>query len=296
MSFRLQRGEGIDDGLHRIMDSEFESIELELRTLQLQPDNHNGGVHETRKHVKKLRAVCRLFRSELGKDWWKREHEVLGDIGRVLSPARDAEVKVQLLSDLLERHPSPKMTKVVHHWEVQCTHAVHELLEPSRMSQVLTTLEASHSRFDLFPLSASGWALLQKGLRKSYKRACEGMELTHGKSIDEAKWHTWRKRCKVLQYQLTLLEHLGKPVAKYLETLDGLTEALGREHDFQVLAATLENGNGTMPHPPDRAKLLKRIQLQRSRLQKKAHRLGEELLAKKPGKFVDHIHKLWKRW
>ena len=297
MSFRLQREEGIEDGLHRIIGAEFDSIEQGLRALQLNPENHDGAIHDARKHVKKLRAVCRLYRSELGVDLWRKENDVLGEIGRVFSPARDAEVRVHLLSDLLQRHPSTKMTHLVHHWEVECTHAVHSVLEQRHINRVLHTLEAAHCRFELFPLTASGWEMLRDGLRQSYKRARKGlMTLTQETRGEETCWHAWRKRAKVLQYQLTLLEHWGKPVEKYLGTLDALTETLGKEHDFEVLAATLTAEQAPGLHTANGAKLMKSIELQRVRLQKKARALGEELLAQKPGKFLEKLHKSWRRW
>jgi len=300
MAFRLQREEGIEDGLHRIVSAEFASIEQGLRALQLHPERHDGAIHDTRKHVKKLRALRRLYRPELGVEMWRRENEVLGQIGRAFSPARDAEVRVHLLSELLSRHPttSPKMKPLVHHWEVQGVHALHGVLERKRLTRVLHTLEAAHSRFELCPLSqdASGWDLLHEGLRKSYQRARHGLDLTHEAPDQETSWHTWRKRAKVLQYQLTLLEPLGKPVRQYLETLDTLTDTLGKEHDLQVLAATLESEALPILHTTPGAKLMKAIHLQRARLQKKAHALGEDLLDKKTGKFVGKIHRSWRRW
>src|SRR4030095_12488027 len=69
-------------------------------------DNHSENppetVHELRKRLKKMRAVLRLVRDELGEEVFDRENGVLRDLGRKLSPARDATVRVSAL-DLLRK-------------------------------------------------------------------------------------------------------------------------------------------------------------------------------------------------
>ncbi len=62
-------------------------------------------IHETRKALKRLRALVRLLREELGEQQFKREHAILRDAARRLAGARDAEVMVGTLDALLERHP-----------------------------------------------------------------------------------------------------------------------------------------------------------------------------------------------
>ena len=62
-------------------------------------------IHDTRKALKRLRALVRLLRAELGERQYKREHAILRDAARRLAGARDAEVMVGTLDALLERHP-----------------------------------------------------------------------------------------------------------------------------------------------------------------------------------------------
>jgi CHAD domain-containing protein len=62
-------------------------------------------IHDARKALKRLRALVRLLRGELGERHYKREHAILRDAARRLASARDAEVMVGTLDALLERHP-----------------------------------------------------------------------------------------------------------------------------------------------------------------------------------------------
>ena len=49
-------------------------------------------MHETRKALKRLRALVRLLREELGEQAFERENAALRDVARRLAGARDAEV------------------------------------------------------------------------------------------------------------------------------------------------------------------------------------------------------------
>ena len=62
-------------------------------------------VHEARKDLKKMRALLRLVRADLGKRTYRSENQRYRDAGRRLSAARDAEVKLETLSALQEHFP-----------------------------------------------------------------------------------------------------------------------------------------------------------------------------------------------
>jgi hypothetical protein len=63
----------------------------------------NPAVHEARKDLKKLRAVLRLVRDDLGDAVYRSENVRFRDAGRMLSGARDAHVRVETLAALRER-------------------------------------------------------------------------------------------------------------------------------------------------------------------------------------------------
>ncbi|HLL92518.1 MAG TPA: CHAD domain-containing protein, partial [Solirubrobacteraceae bacterium] len=67
------------------------------------PDEN--AVHETRKALKRLRALVALLAGELGEQAVARENRALRDVGRSLAGARDAEVMLGTLDALIERHP-----------------------------------------------------------------------------------------------------------------------------------------------------------------------------------------------
>src|SRR5207237_5778687 len=92
MSYRLKSGEPPAQELKRIFREETQSA------LQLcrHPFKQRGiTVHETRKHVKKLRAALRLAAAKTGKDRPAREDRSLSEIAKLVSDLRDARVGLQ---------------------------------------------------------------------------------------------------------------------------------------------------------------------------------------------------------
>ena len=96
-------GEPPAAGLRRVVLGQ-----LDLAIELLEGPLREGGaqtVHETRKSIKRLRALMRLLRPALGSKRFTRENSALRECGRRLSGARDAEVMVATLDAILERHP-----------------------------------------------------------------------------------------------------------------------------------------------------------------------------------------------
>jgi hypothetical protein len=102
--FGLLAGEALGAGLRRIalgqLDIAIEMLEGPQR--RLTPERR---VHEARKALKRLRALLRLVHDELGEATYERERELLRSCGVRLAKARDAEVLLGTLDDLIERDP-----------------------------------------------------------------------------------------------------------------------------------------------------------------------------------------------
>ena len=83
-----------------------EQVELAIEQLQKIEDGEaRKAVHETRKALKRLRTIVRLLAGELGAETCAREQAALRAVAARLAGARDAEVMLSTLDDLIERHP-----------------------------------------------------------------------------------------------------------------------------------------------------------------------------------------------
>lgn len=114
MAYRLKNKESIGAEIKRIAQEQTDKA-IEQLTEEIKSDNIDSSsnaaavnerqeaIHDVRKRIKKIRAVVRLVRDELGKEVYKRENECFRDAGRGLSEVRDAQVLLETFNKL-EKH------------------------------------------------------------------------------------------------------------------------------------------------------------------------------------------------
>jgi CHAD domain-containing protein len=274
--------------------------------IELLGDEGTGGwaldkeaIHETRKALKRLRALVRLLREELGERQFRREHEILRDAARRLAGARDAEVMVDTLDALLRRHPRKlgrrrpliELRKLL--VAERAVAARQTLGDQTTRGEVLRELSGLRERAQRWELpKRPGIAIVENDLRRVYRQGRARMRLlARGKGGAHAS-HEWRKRVKDLRYTAEILR-----LRSLAHRADELGEVLGEEHDLVVLAGLLPPP-GRAPFKGKRGKrarraLLKRIKRRRRQLRKRALRKGESLYGRQPKKFlrrVRHAH------
>jgi CHAD domain len=134
-------------------------------------------VHETRKALKRLRALVRVLRSELGEEVFAREDGALRDAGRRLAGARDAEVMVNTLDGLLKgdgrrlarRRGVARLRRAL---VAEKEAADARMLGDAAMrADVLEELRAIRRRVAAWPLSRrDGIQALEPGLQRIYRQ------------------------------------------------------------------------------------------------------------------------------
>ncbi|MBU2583490.1 MAG: CHAD domain-containing protein [Alphaproteobacteria bacterium] len=95
MAFRFKQKEDIAEGFNRIASGQ---IKRALREWK-KPDR-SIAVHETRKCIKRLRALLRLVKPALPPQVFADENAGLRDIGRLLSVSRDLQVMSETVAEL----------------------------------------------------------------------------------------------------------------------------------------------------------------------------------------------------
>lgn len=274
-------------------------------------------VHETRKAIKRLRALMRLLEGELGTKRAARERAALGATADRLAGARDAEVMVATLAGVLARAPRGLSRKRgVVRLQARLERARGEAVARlaggesarERAAEELVAIRARVAGWDLRDRSARrlagpGLERIVRAGRRGRRRAAKGKRATRGRSGAKGKRaaaegararHRWRKHVKDLRYALEALsvrEPGGGPpagrLAKLARRADRLGETLGEEHDL-VLLAELVRADRRLKrkHGRTRRRLLRAIERRRAKLTKRALREGERLYGRGPGRFA----------
>jgi hypothetical protein len=303
---------------------------IALAQLDLAIEHLSGGsllapeqaVHETRKALKRVRALTRLLEGELGAKRADRERAVLRDAAARLAGARDAEVMVSTLDALVERHPRElgrgrgvmELRSDLERERMRASaRMLGDVATHERVAEELAAVRARVAKWKL-PENRPAAKLTGPGLEHIYRAGRTGRRRADRRSADARVLHRWRKHVKDLRYAAEVLDvrgaasgdpkpagkrrskrskreaKRGRRIAKVARRADGLGEMLGEEHDLMLLAERVR------AHKPlkrrrkrTRKRLLRAIARRRERLRKRALREGERLYADKPGRFVRNV-------
>jgi len=231
MAFRFKLGEPFDEGARRIAA---EQIDLGLSLLQGNGDQV-AAIHETRKSLKRLRALLRLIRPAIGEDVFRQENAALRAIGLSLSGARDRHVLLETLDKLDasvgfgRRGVADKMRR-----SIAETNGVEAFLT---MQQAHDRLVEAKARLAELKINGEGFDIVGGGLERSYRRACRAFANAYAHPSDEG-FHEWRKGAQAHWRQMVLLarawpDYLG---ARAMEART-LSQIIGDDHDLALLIA-----------------------------------------------------------
>ena len=103
MSYCLQTDEPVASGIRRIAREQLAGALCQIS--QVTDGKEAAAVHATRKHIKKIRALLRLIRQEIGQGIFQEEDQRARGVARAFSGSRDARVQLQLLEKLASSSP-----------------------------------------------------------------------------------------------------------------------------------------------------------------------------------------------
>jgi CHAD domain-containing protein len=256
-------------------------------------------VHETRKDLKKLRSVLRLVRDDLGDAVYRSENVRFRDAGRMLSGARDAQVKLEALAALRERFDdrlsADGVTLFVHALDGERERLADPEGDALALDRAAGAIGAGRDAVAEWPLHDDEWSLIGPGLKRSYRRGRNRFRDVRAEASDEGV-HEWRKRVKDLWYQLRLVRDAKKSVlGEAADEAHELSDLLGDHHDLAVLRDDAIERRELFADG-DLELLLVSISARQNELAANAISLGERLYARKPKAFERRLRAYWESW
>ena len=298
MDYRLKQGESVPEGTRRMAA---EQLDRALEYLGCQDGERDKHVHEARKATKRLRALVRLVRRDLGDEVYALENQCYRAAGQRLSGLRDATVLVETLDRLVESLgedvPKSRFARV-RVWLVERRDRAYGQVDSSNraVQEAIAALAQARERLEHWNLQRRGWGGIRVGVQRIYARGRRDFAGAYALPSDEA-FHDWRKQVKYLWYHAQILENIWPPVMQALvEELDQLGELLGQDHDLAVLRTTVL---AEFPRAGATATLLaleRRIAAVRSRMQGQARLLAERIYLERPRDFTRRLRGYWRVW
>ncbi len=271
--FGLLSGERVGEGLRRIALGQ---ADVAIEAIEGRASGHSPQrrVHEARKALKRLRALLRLVRDELGEQGYARESTVVREAGKGLARARDAQVLLDTLDSLIERRPKRLgrrrgVQRLRARLAIECDGAAElALADCARRGAALEELRALRGRIATWQLADSGGIeVIEAALQRLYGQGRRRMRRARrARRARGRRLHEWRKRVKDLRYAAEMLQRGDEQtdkrphgrtgaaaktakrarkqastnaafIAQTAKRADDLGELLGEEHDLAVLAA-----------------------------------------------------------
>ena len=281
-AYRLNEDEPLPQGIRAVARGRIDHAIDELRGKT--DSTPEEAVHEARKDMKKLRALLRLARGELGKETFSRENACFRDAARELAGTRDSDVMLETLG-ALELPPGVgfDLRKAIEVERRQ--NGAGERVGAAR--DAVAILKEARKRVDDWPLQRNSFDALAGGVDRAYRRGRRALKSARREPSVEAL-HEWRKRVKDLWYHHTLLRALWPPVMAAIgDEAHELSDRLGDDHDLAVLASWVSENAQAGPD------LFEAVERRRAKLQAEAFALGARVYAEKPRAFVGRLGRLW---
>ena len=287
MAYRFKLKESLTRGVRRVGSEQFELAEGHLRIAA----DPAGSIHETRKCIKRLRALLRLVRAAIGEKPYQHENRELQQMGRLLSPARDGEV-MRLTLAKLETRLSGNRQVIVDRLRERLDHAAFPETEEIR-GKVLSSLTRAKRRFAQIKVQNNGFDALEVGLHATYRKGRRALAQVQLEPDDEA-FHDLRKSVQQHWRQMLLVSRAWPEMCRArASAARDIAQILGEEHDHAVLAAFagLQRDNGLATdeieiiHQDCRARQLE--------LRNLALPMAKRLFAERPRRFAHQVAVSW---
>ncbi len=219
-----------------------EQAEVVIRGFEVNGDDVllDHAVHQARKAGKRLRALLRLCRFELGAHRYRWANAVVRDQCRLLSGARTSAVLLRTLDELIVDYSIEDEGRLR---DVLARHHADSLaqlrLDSFGSDEAKRALTDVVDGIRTLPVPAeyrSGdITALERGIRRAYRNGKRTMRAARRLDTADA-FHEWRKKANYLRFQLEALSGVcAPPIAALAEALEELVEVLGSDHDLADL-------------------------------------------------------------
>jgi CHAD domain-containing protein len=260
-------------------------------------DGIDAAIHNARVCLKKIRAVLRLVRKEIGDGAFHTENVKFRDAGRRLSGVRDSAVAIDtfdkltdsagilLKQELQQLRASLVLTKITAHVEKE-----------TAFTEVGSVIRAARAGVEAWQIDHKGFSALAPGLGIVYGdgRATLGVAL---EQPTVGNLHELRKNVKNLWYQMQVLGPAWLALLEaFSDQLENLAGLLSKHHDLAVLREALAGMPGFRTDDDPWATILVLISQRQRELRMQAMPLAERVYVEKPGAFVRRIEGYWNAW
>jgi CHAD domain-containing protein len=292
--YTLYKHELAINGIRRIIRWQ---LKYALDLLRDESADKEKVVHELRKTLKRIRAVLRLVRVEIGEDQFKQYNLYLRDTARKIAPLRDVAVYKAMVKHIASRNPhtfDEPLKVLLNDLDQEYMLLAKKYFEEEKiLSVVQEDLEKMTDMPKKLWLFHKNFGLFYGGLLRVFERGRNQLQDTIRVPTME-NFHDLRKRVKYLWHIHQVLKQSWPRMFNLIsKSLEESSENLGLEHDLAILSRYILS-----KYEPEKAldqftPLLQFIAGERENLQARILSSAYYLYAEKPVEFTRRMQKYW---
>lgn len=291
--FAIETYEELKDGVIRNLQEQFNYISYQSEI----PENIDVSVHEIRKSCKRIRAVLRLIRWDIGEDLYHLENRKFRDLSRKLSCLRDYYVVISDLADRFEAEEliieEERFIQFINYLNDKKEKEHKHLIEINVLGHIKEVVEQSHQDLHSFDLSKLGPHTIQNGIKHIYQKSQDHIEKAQYRLTDVAL-HNLRKCTKYLLYQMQLVEEVWPDYfSNYSKALKSATDLIGDDHNLVEEIAIIKSMPETILLSADKEILIDSLDKERQQLHEETWQLMGKIFAEEPDAFIKRVNSYW---
>ncbi len=238
--FIIDNEEELGEGIQRVISEQLNYIKQQARI----PVNIDLSTHEIRKSFKRLRAVLRLIRYDIGEELFLSENVKYKEFAARLSRLRDIHVIISYLANCFEAEElvigEESFIRFIGYLNEQKEKELRLLADKGVMEDIIKHCKRQLKVVKEYPVQNLGPHTIHNGVIHAYKRCLDKIEDAQLRLDDEAL-HQLRKKVKYLYNQMLLMEAVWPEYfVTYSSSLSVAAELLGDDHNHAETIAIIE--------------------------------------------------------
>ncbi len=293
MIYRINPLQNPEFEFRRLLREQLEVVVSLLKNESLSLDER---VHDFRTNLKKVRALLKLMRFNLGEEVYTAENAFYRELQLELAPMRDSLIRRAALESLRIQaidiiHPR-LFDKFYADLDSEYEQIRARLRAGNLLKGMIPRMERHSEQIASLVFNDSSAYMVGKGLKKIYRQGKKAMEEARADPT-AIKMHEWRKKTKYMWHMAELLVEVWEPVMSGLcQPLHQLSDFLGSEHDLSVLLEGLDQHKYA---DDNTLALVKEIAESHKKSLRNASWIpGKKVFYESPGRFTRRIVSYWR--
>ncbi|MCG8581585.1 MAG: CHAD domain-containing protein [Bacteroidales bacterium] len=291
--FAIDNQEELQEGIIRVLREQYAFIGHHTTI----PNDIDTSVHEIRKAIKRIRAILRLVRWDIGEELYQSENMRFRDLGRQLSQLRDYHVIITYLAENFEaeelRIPENSFINLINYLNAKKEVELKRCVDNQTLETIKEQMEISTKDLSEFPFDFLGPHTIRQGTANAYSQCLNKISETQLK-LDDHPLHELRKRVKYLLNQMILIQEVWPDFFKtYAVSLKEASDLLGDDHNIAEAISLVNSLPSDIISEEDKNNLTDSFRKERDHIHRELWPLLGKLFTEDAKAFVKRITSYW---